>query len=185
MLRHDEALLRARAGDQLDNDLIGRQRLAHQFWVMKTNSRCSTRFHLLVPGGRCATVIDTPVAWASLCSPVFHSRTRNPVAAAAVGGDLSEKKLERFEAGLDGKRINHPARLIRPANQFLPHKLRFDCTGSDSYWTRYGWRRPVFVGPPMYYARPWVMVVGLPYVVGPVWIPPHHRGPYLTPGHWR
>ncbi len=36
-------------------------------------------FHLLAPGGRCATVIDNPVRSASVCSSVFHSRTRAPL----------------------------------------------------------------------------------------------------------
>src|SRR5215210_4339488 len=53
---------------------------------MKANSRCSVRFHLLVPGGRCATVTARPVSVAKRCSSRFHSR-RRAVAAAAIGGD--------------------------------------------------------------------------------------------------
>ena len=39
-----------------------------QFCVMKANRRCSMRFHLLVPGGRCDTVMDSPVWSASVCN---------------------------------------------------------------------------------------------------------------------
>jgi hypothetical protein len=34
---------------------------------------------LLVPGGKCATVMDSPVSSASLCNSVFHRRTRAPL----------------------------------------------------------------------------------------------------------
>src|SRR3954447_8823335 len=69
---------------------------------MWAKSRCSIRFHLLVPGGRCATVTARPVSSAKRCSSRFHSRTRAPVlppqsalrrpragavAARGVGGD--------------------------------------------------------------------------------------------------
>ena len=53
--------------------------LPRQFWVMNANRRCSMRFHLLVPGGKCATVISSPIWSASACSSVFHSRTRTPL----------------------------------------------------------------------------------------------------------
>ena len=53
--------------------------LPRQFWVMKANSRCSIRFHLLVPGGKWATVTDSPVSSAKPCHSRFHSRTRTPL----------------------------------------------------------------------------------------------------------
>ena len=56
-------------------DISGR---ARQFMVMKLNSRCSTLFHLDVPGGKCVTVISRPVWAASVASSVFHSRSRDP-----------------------------------------------------------------------------------------------------------
>src|SRR3954453_19485732 len=46
---------------------------------MTANSRCSIRFHLLVPGGRWATVTDSPVSSAKPCNSRFHSRTRTPL----------------------------------------------------------------------------------------------------------
>ena len=57
-------------------DSRGRPR---QFIVIAENSRCSTRFHLLVPGGRCSTVISRPVSAAKLASSVFHNRSRLPL----------------------------------------------------------------------------------------------------------
>jgi hypothetical protein len=42
-------------GDQVDDHLVGDQRLAgwpRQLREMKLNRRCSTLFHLLVPGGK-------------------------------------------------------------------------------------------------------------------------------------
>ena len=47
--------------------------------VMWENSRCSILFHLLVPGGRCATVTAKPVSLAKRCNSRFHSRTRTPL----------------------------------------------------------------------------------------------------------
>src|SRR3954469_3095773 len=61
--------------------------LPRQFWVMKANSRCSIRFHLLVPGGRWATVTDSPVASAKPCNFALPQPDPHAVAAAAVGGD--------------------------------------------------------------------------------------------------
>src|SRR3954465_5173620 len=46
---------------------------------MWARSRCSILFHLLVPGGRCATVTARPVSSAKRCSSRFHSRTRAPL----------------------------------------------------------------------------------------------------------
>jgi hypothetical protein len=53
--------------------------LPRQLAVMNENSRCSMRFHLLVPGGRWHTVIGMPSSSASLWSSSFHSRTRDPL----------------------------------------------------------------------------------------------------------
>lgn len=50
-----------------------------QFIQMWATSRCSTLFHLLVPGGRWHTVIVRPVVAARRASPVFHSRVRYPL----------------------------------------------------------------------------------------------------------
>src|SRR5215212_2911760 len=55
--------------------------------VMKANSRCSIRFHLLVPGGRWFTVISMPSSSARTCSSHFHRRTRLPLLPAAIGVD--------------------------------------------------------------------------------------------------
>src|SRR6266702_653450 len=57
-------------------EISGRPR---QFMVIAENSRCSIRFHLLVPGGRCATVMSRPASAANAASPVFHSRSREPL----------------------------------------------------------------------------------------------------------
>src|SRR5450756_1896857 len=46
---------------------------------MKENNRCSTLFHLLVPGGRWQTRIDSPVAFANFCRLTFHNRKRYPL----------------------------------------------------------------------------------------------------------
>src|SRR6266404_9211414 len=54
---------------------------------MKEKRRCSILFHLLVPGGRWLTTMSRPSSLASFCNSRFHSRTREPVAAAAIGGD--------------------------------------------------------------------------------------------------
>src|SRR5690242_16924306 len=43
---------------------------------MGQNSRCSTWFHLLVPGGKWLTAIDQPLSSAHSCSATFHSRLR-------------------------------------------------------------------------------------------------------------
>jgi hypothetical protein len=50
-----------------------------QFMVIAENSRCSILFHLLVPGGRCGTVMSRPASAANPASPVFHSRSREPL----------------------------------------------------------------------------------------------------------
>ena len=50
-----------------------------QLEEIKENSRCSTLFHLLVPGGKWHTRIDRPVASANFCSPTFHDRKRYPL----------------------------------------------------------------------------------------------------------
>src|SRR5258708_31020262 len=46
---------------------------------MKENRRCSTLFHLLVPGGRWLTTMSRPSSLASFCNSRFHSRTREPL----------------------------------------------------------------------------------------------------------
>src|SRR6266699_1393044 len=56
-------------------EISGRPR---QFMVIAENSRCSILFHLLVPGGRCATVMSRPASAANAASPVFRSRSREP-----------------------------------------------------------------------------------------------------------
>src|SRR5215469_2714431 len=53
--------------------------LPRQFLLIKANSRCSTLFHLLVPGGKCNTVIPIPRSSAKTCSSAFHKRTRYPL----------------------------------------------------------------------------------------------------------
>jgi len=55
--------------------------LPRQFVVMKENSRCSMRFHLLVPGGKWQTEIASPVSSASFCNSSFHNPTRDPLLA--------------------------------------------------------------------------------------------------------
>ena len=47
-----------------------------QFIVMWENSRCSTLFHLDVPGGKWQTVTSRPVSTASAASSAFHARAR-------------------------------------------------------------------------------------------------------------
>jgi len=47
-----------------------------QFIVMRENSRCSTLFHLDVPGGKWQQVISSPVSTASAASSAFHARVR-------------------------------------------------------------------------------------------------------------
>jgi len=65
--------------DRFYDDLVGLQRPARQVIAIAENSRCSTRFHLLVPGGRCSTVISRSVSVAKLASSVFYSRSRLPL----------------------------------------------------------------------------------------------------------
>ena len=77
-----EAGLGGGAGDQLDDGQVADQRLsglARQFMVMKANSLCSMRFHLLVPGGRWFTVMAIPSSSANTCNSRFHKRTRLPL----------------------------------------------------------------------------------------------------------
>ena len=47
-----------------------------QFMVIAENIQCSILFHFDVPGGRCTTVISSPVSVANWASWVFHSRNR-------------------------------------------------------------------------------------------------------------
>src|SRR4051794_28635079 len=61
--------------------------LPRQFWVMKANSRCSIRFHLLVPGGRWATVTRQPGLVGEALQLALPQPDPHAVAAAAVGGD--------------------------------------------------------------------------------------------------
>src|SRR5215467_3218195 len=76
---HGQSGLGLRIGDQFDDHPMGEERLARQFCVMKANSRCSIRFHLLVPGGRWATVMFSPVSLARRWSSRFHSLTVGPL----------------------------------------------------------------------------------------------------------
>src|ERR1039457_308946 len=46
---------------------------------MKEKKRCSTLFHLLVPGGKWQTVSVSPVWSAKPCNSHFHSRSRHPL----------------------------------------------------------------------------------------------------------
>ena len=46
---------------------------------MWQNSRCSTLFHLDVPGGKRQIVISSPDPAASLASSAFHARARYPL----------------------------------------------------------------------------------------------------------
>src|ERR1039458_5648255 len=46
---------------------------------MKENNRCSTLFHLLVPGGKWQTASVSPVLSASPCNSHFQSRRRQPL----------------------------------------------------------------------------------------------------------
>src|SRR5680860_777031 len=50
-----------------------------QFMVMWENNRCSILFHLLVPGGRWATVTWRLVAAAKAASSLFQARSRVPL----------------------------------------------------------------------------------------------------------
>src|SRR6202007_2163039 len=56
-----------------------RNGLPLQFIFMKANRRCSTLFHLLVPGGIWQTVIGSLSSLANFCSSIFHNRTRHPL----------------------------------------------------------------------------------------------------------
>src|SRR5215469_18907439 len=53
--------------------------LPRQFLLIKANSRCSILFHLLVPGGKCNTVIPVPSPSAKICSSAFHNLMRYPL----------------------------------------------------------------------------------------------------------
>jgi thiol-disulfide isomerase/thioredoxin len=53
--------------------------LPRQFMVIKANNRCLIRFHLLVPGGRWATVIVRPASLARRWSSHFHSFLCGPL----------------------------------------------------------------------------------------------------------
>src|ERR1700746_3545925 len=55
-----------------------RNGLPLQFILMKENRRCSTLFHLLVPGGIWQTVIGNLSSFANFWSSIFHNRTRYP-----------------------------------------------------------------------------------------------------------
>src|ERR1035441_6028040 len=46
---------------------------------MNENNRCSTLFHLLVPGGKGQTEIERPVSSANFCNSNFQSRNREPL----------------------------------------------------------------------------------------------------------
>ena len=50
-----------------------------QFIAMWLKRRCSILFHLLVPGGKWHTTMDSPVRSANRCSSHFHNRTRGPL----------------------------------------------------------------------------------------------------------
>src|SRR5665647_2460760 len=50
-----------------------------QFRVIWENSRCSILFHLLVPGGRWATVTVSPVPAAKAASLILQARIRDPL----------------------------------------------------------------------------------------------------------
>jgi len=65
--------------------------VARQFRAIWENRRCSILFHLLVPGGRWATLIARPVSAASAASSVFQVRRRLPLAPplSAVISSLS------------------------------------------------------------------------------------------------
>src|SRR3974390_1493569 len=56
--------------------------LPRQFWVMKLNRRCSTLFHLLVPGGKWLTVSFRPISSARYCKATFHRSVGGAVAVA-------------------------------------------------------------------------------------------------------
>jgi len=63
------------AGDQLDDGQVADQRLGAPVMVMKANSLCSMRLHLLVPGGRWFTVIAIPSLSANPCNSRFHRQS--------------------------------------------------------------------------------------------------------------
>ena len=44
--------------------------------LVKKKSRCLMLFHLLVPGGKWQTSMDSVVASASYCNSSFHTRRR-------------------------------------------------------------------------------------------------------------
>ena len=64
-----------------------------QFIVMWENSRCSTLFHLEVPGGgKWQQVISSPVSMARAASSAFHARVRwplEPPASAVISSRLA------------------------------------------------------------------------------------------------
>ena len=61
--------------------------LPRQFWVMKAKSRCSMRFHLLVPGGWWATVMDRSGFVGEGLQFALPQANASAVAATAIGGD--------------------------------------------------------------------------------------------------
>ena len=50
-----------------------------QFDNMNEKSRCSTLFHLLVPGGKWYAAIPSCVSFAHRCSSSFHTPRRQPL----------------------------------------------------------------------------------------------------------
>src|SRR4029453_9226365 len=84
-----QARLGRRGADQLDDDLGADQRLAAPVLRDVGEEAVLDPFHLLVPGGRCATVTARPVSSAKRCSSRFHSRTRAPLLPPQSAGMTS------------------------------------------------------------------------------------------------
>jgi len=88
-----EAGARGGRGNQVDDHLVGDQRLARQFFEMKLNRRCSILFHFEVPGGKWQTEIASPVSAARPRQLGPPKSGAVAVGAAAVGGDRKRRGL--------------------------------------------------------------------------------------------
>src|ERR1017187_8231510 len=92
---------------------------------MKENNRCSTLFHLLVPGGKRQTEIDRPVSFANFCNSNFQSRNREPL-LPPPSAVISNARASEYKA--------------RPS---LRHHPRTDATANAPV----SWSVPTFTNP--------------------------------------
>ena len=93
-----EALGRRGGGDESHDGLVVAQRFAAPIRRMNEKRRCSTLFHLLVPGGKWQTRIESPCSSAQCCSSTFPQPQTVTVAAAAIRGDGQELRGRRIPA---------------------------------------------------------------------------------------